>query len=257
MTCDEFQTQLTSYLDGTLNADECAALASHAATCAACELRLELATAGALPVFAPPLPTELRAPVLQAVVDRKRQSRSTFLARASAVVGIAALIAFMLRPTFKPAQLVVADSSSVTAANLAPGGERSPADERAQSEFMALDDAAVTDDESASTSCACFNVGRSMNAISAAMPTTAVARARNVDRDWRLRSTTACRTGARNSVGSGGANTGNAPAVARSSRSSHAAQVAACDSSAPHASALSAPSRYDVSCVWNSSQVMV
>ena len=142
MTCDEFQTQLTSYLDGTLNADECAALESHAATCAACELRLERATAGALPVFAPPLPTELRAPVLQAVVDRKRQSRSTFLARVSAVVGIAALLAFMLRPTLKQAQLVVADSSSVTAANLAPGGERSPADERAQSEFIALDDAA-------------------------------------------------------------------------------------------------------------------
>ena len=142
MTCDEFQTRLTGYVDDTLSADDCGALESHAATCAACEFLLERATAGTLPLFAPPLPVELRAPVLQAVVEHKRRSRATLLARASAVVGVAALLAFMLLPTLKPAQLVVADSSSVTAANLAPGTGRSPADERAQSEFIALDDAA-------------------------------------------------------------------------------------------------------------------
>ena len=142
MTCDEFQTRLASYRDGTLGDDGCQALEWHAATCATCESLLQGATAGELPRFAPPLPAELRAPVLQAVLARKRRSRATLLARASAVVGIAALTAFMLRPTLKQAQLVVADSSSVTAANLAPGGEHSPADERAESEFTALDAAA-------------------------------------------------------------------------------------------------------------------
>ena len=102
---------------------------------------MERATAGALPTLAPPLPAALRAPVLRAVDERRRRAQAKRWTTTLALLGAAALLAVILRPTTRQGNLVVADSSTV-AASAQPRDARSPADERAQSEFIALDDAA-------------------------------------------------------------------------------------------------------------------
>jgi Putative zinc-finger len=138
MTCEEFATQLASYANGTLTAAECESLELHASMCSACESLMERATAGRFPAFAPDLPADLRAQVLTAVAARRRASRVTHWTRAAAVIGAAALIALMLRPTGKQGQTIVADSTSAATA----ARSRSPADDLSRSEFIALDEAA-------------------------------------------------------------------------------------------------------------------
>ena len=141
MTCDEFTARLTPYTSGTLSASECDAMESHAAECVGCETLMERATAAQLPTFTPPVPAALRAPVLRAVDERRRRARSRRWTTASALLGAAALLAVIFRPAVRHDTLVVADSSTV-AASARPRDTRSSADERAQSEFIALDDAA-------------------------------------------------------------------------------------------------------------------
>ena len=141
MTCDEFTARLTPYTSGTLSASECDAMESHAAECVGCETLMERATAAQLPTFTPPVPAALRAPVLRAIDERRRRAQAKRWTTALALLGAAALLAVILRPTTRQGNLVVADSSTV-AASAQPRDARSPADERAQSEFIALDDAA-------------------------------------------------------------------------------------------------------------------
>ena len=138
MTCDQFQKQLAPYLSRKLTASQCEALELHASTCSACEVLLKRATDGLLPAFSPALPTELRAPVLQAVASRRNSARATRWTRVAALVGAAALLALMLKPTGKHAPLLIADSTTTTTA----AHPLSTADDRSRSEFLALDDAA-------------------------------------------------------------------------------------------------------------------
>ena len=137
MTCDEFDAQLAAYHDRTLNALACDTLEAHAATCDRCGHSMERATAGTLPAFAPSLPAALRTPVLRAVAARRQRSRAIRIASASGLLGAAALLAVMLQPSRKQAQIAVADSIAV-----APVIAADAADDRSRSEFMALDDAA-------------------------------------------------------------------------------------------------------------------
>jgi hypothetical protein len=140
MTCDELAPRLNAYSAGTLSVPESEALEAHASECDDCEALLEHATAGVLPTFAPALPDDLRATVLQAVSARQQRARATRMGRIAAVIGAAALLAVVVRPTGKQAQTVVADSSALSAA--ATSGNASSADLRARSEFIALDEAA-------------------------------------------------------------------------------------------------------------------
>ena len=51
MTCQEFETQIASYMDGSLSDAESAAIDEHASTCATCEVRLEQMTARSMVAF--------------------------------------------------------------------------------------------------------------------------------------------------------------------------------------------------------------
>ena len=140
MICDEFTARLTAYTRGTLGASESDAMESHAAECVACETLMERATFAQLPTFTPPVPAALRAPVLRAVDERRHSARARRWTTALALIGAAALLALILRPTARPGTLVVADSSTV-AVSAQSRDTHSPAEDRARSEFIALDDA--------------------------------------------------------------------------------------------------------------------
>ncbi len=140
ITCETFLSALDAYRAGTLDAARSVALETHAASCATCEARLEQATAGLLPRFAPAPPAALRAQVLGAVAARRTSQRRTIWARVGAAAAAAAFAAVLLRPAPKGAQVLVADSTRVPAAQLGAGG--ASAEDIARSEFRALDDAA-------------------------------------------------------------------------------------------------------------------
>ena len=67
MTCQEFETQIASYMDGSLSDAESAAIEEHASTCATCEVRLEQLTVRSMVAFAPALPPPMREQTLSAV----------------------------------------------------------------------------------------------------------------------------------------------------------------------------------------------
>ena len=140
ITCETFLSALDAYRAGTLDDAGSTALEEHAAGCTTCEARLEEATAGQLPPFAPALPETLRAEVLGAIAARRASHRRTIWTRIGAVAAAAAFVAVLLRPAPKGAQVLVADSSAVPAAQL--GGSGVSAEDLARSEFRALDDAA-------------------------------------------------------------------------------------------------------------------
>ena len=141
MNCEMFLRLLDAYCDGTLDDRRSAEIEAHATECSSCEARLEQATTGLLPPFAPALPVTLRAQVLQAVAARRRASRTRISTGVGVAVAAAALIAIMFRPIPGPSQLVVvADTMSVPVLEIGTGSMS--AEERARSEFRALDDAA-------------------------------------------------------------------------------------------------------------------
>ena len=154
MTCQDFETQIASYMDGSLSDAESAAIEEHASTCATCEVRLEQLTARSMVAFAPALPPTMREQALSAVAARRESENTKLNARvhvsgvrpmrwvvAATAVAAAAVLMMVVRPREKQAQRVYADSSKAAAlADTATSAGM--ADERARPEFTALDNAA-------------------------------------------------------------------------------------------------------------------
>ncbi len=154
MTCQEFETQIASYMDGSLSDAESAAIEEHASTCATCEVRLEQLTARSMVAFAPALPPTMREQALSAVAARRESENTKLNARvhvsgvrpmrwvvAATAVAAAAVLTIVVRPREKQEQRVYADSSKA-AALVDTATSAGMADERARPEFSALDDAA-------------------------------------------------------------------------------------------------------------------
>ena len=154
MTCQEFETQIASYMDGSLSDAESAAIEEHASTCATCEVRLEQLTLRSMVAFAPALPPTMREQALSAVAARRESENTKLNARvhesgvrpmrwvvAATAVAAAAVLMIVVRPREKQEQRVYADSSKA-AALVDTATSAGMADERARPEFSALDDAA-------------------------------------------------------------------------------------------------------------------
>lgn len=149
MTCQTFETRSASYIAGTLTESESVALELHASECAVCETLLEQRTARSTDSFAPAPPPTLREHTLSAVAARRADTRvrSTGIppmrwAGVSMAIAAAALLMVTTRPREKQAQRPAVDSSVVTTTGTGAAAITGIADERARSEFSALDDAA-------------------------------------------------------------------------------------------------------------------
>ena len=155
MTCQEFETQIASYMDGSLSDAESAAIEEHASTCATCEVRLEQLTLRSMVAFAPALPPPMREQTLSAVAARRESENAKLNARvrvsgvrpmrwvaAGAAIAAAAVLMIVVRPREKQAQRVYADSSKAAAVVVDTASSAGMADERARPEFTALDNAA-------------------------------------------------------------------------------------------------------------------
>lgn len=155
MTCQEFETQIASYMHGSLPEAQSLALEEHASECAACEARLDALTARSTDAFAPALPEALRAQTLAAVAARRangpspsdvnvrpNSSRGMRWVGAAAAVAAAAVLVVLVRPPEQQAQRIYADSAKTTVAAVDTSSSGGLADTRAQPEFTALDDAA-------------------------------------------------------------------------------------------------------------------
>ena len=140
MTCDELMSALDAYRAGTIDPAQAEALEVHAAGCDACEVLLEQLSRGGLPSFAPALPLALRSQVLGAVAQQRRRRRRSQWVRAGAAIGAAALLAIMLWPAPASAPRSEARPASMPAAEFS--ARSASAEDRARSEFRALDDAA-------------------------------------------------------------------------------------------------------------------
>lgn len=138
MNCNEFETNLTAYMSGSLSSAECWRMEQHAAGCAACETLMESTTVRPVDAFAPVIPTELRARTLSAVVSRGRGRRAVRWVQGMALLAAASLAIVTLRPREKRAQPVHGNSVQDT---LRRSDGAASALARAQSEFQALDDA--------------------------------------------------------------------------------------------------------------------
>ena len=155
MTCQEFETQIASYMDGSLSESQSLAVEEHASTCAVCDARLEGLSVRSTAGFAPALPAELRAQTLAAVATRRARAHAGTAAKVQgprvrpmrwvgAVAAFAAVAVLMViaRPREKQAQRIYADSSRAGVALPDTTSSAGLADERARPEFTALDDAA-------------------------------------------------------------------------------------------------------------------
>lgn len=155
MTCQEFEAQIASYVDGSLSEAQSLAIEAHASECEPCEARLDALTARSTASFAPPLPEALRTQTLAAIAARRENGMSPRSANpragdvrsmrwvgAAAAVAAAALFVVIVRPGEKQAQRVYADSSRTIVAGIDTSSSGGLADNRAQPEFTALDDAA-------------------------------------------------------------------------------------------------------------------
>jgi len=100
MTCQDFARIESAYLAGALSDAEAREVEAHAASCPACEPRLDAATRRDLAAFAPALPTALRAQTLAAVRSRagaRRNVRRWWGAGIAAAAAVTVLAVGMAR----------------------------------------------------------------------------------------------------------------------------------------------------------------
>ena len=155
MTCREFETQIASYMDGSLSEAKALSVEEHASTCAVCDARLEGLSVRSTAGFAPAMPAELREQTLAAVAARRARGntvtgtkvqaprvRPMRWAGAVAALAAAAVLLVIARPREKQAQRIYADSSRVGVVLSDTTSSAGLADDRARPEFTALDDAA-------------------------------------------------------------------------------------------------------------------
>ena len=131
MTCHEFDQRVTAYLAGTLPEPSAREFESHAASCAACEARLDALTRIPRLAQAIALPGALRAITLGAVRARRASSRRRPWMLTGAAAACAAIVLLASQPARKRAQDVAGGASIRYAA------------ERAKPELEALNVAAA------------------------------------------------------------------------------------------------------------------
>lgn len=131
MTCHEFDQRVTAYLAGTLPELSAREFESHAASCTACEARLDALTRIPRLAQAIALPGALRAITLGAVAARRVSTRRRRWILTGAAAACAAFVMLASQPARKRAQDVPGGASVLYAA------------ERAKPEFEALDAAAA------------------------------------------------------------------------------------------------------------------